>query len=169
VVLRGDLQNFAPLLRGGGQERNRRAGTENVAGISGFGAAIAAALAALGSEMDRLTHLRNKLEAGLAAQTNLAVFGANAPRLPNTTLFAVTGVRAETAVIAFDLEGVAVSSGSACSSGKVTPSHVLKAMQVGPDLVRGAIRLSSGYLTSEADIEHCLEAWRKLRGVLGKG
>ena len=112
------------------------------------------------------------LELGTTVQEYASVMGlwrAIAPRLPNTTLFAVPGVRAETAVIAFDLEGVAVSSGSACSSGKVTPSHVLKAMQVGPDLVRGAIRLSSGYLTSKADIELCLEAWRKLRGVLGKG
>jgi cysteine desulfurase len=169
VVLAGDLQHFGPLLRGGGQERNRRAGTENVAGIAGFGAAIAAALPALGAELNRLTHLRNRLEAGLAAGNDVTIFGANALRLPNTTLFAAPGVRAETAVIAFDLEGVAVSSGSACSSGKVTPSHVLKAMQIRPELVRGAIRLSTGYLTSEADIERCLEAWRKLRGVLGKG
>jgi len=169
VVLAGDLQHFGPLLRGGGQERNRRAGTENVAGIAGFGAAIAAALPALGAELNRLTHLRNRLEAGPAAGNDVTIFGANALRLPNTTLFEAPGVRAETAVIAFDLEGVAVSSGSACSSGKVTPSHVLKAMQIRPELVRGAIRLSTGYLTSEADIERCLEAWRKLRGVLGKG
>ena len=169
LALAHDLPSFAPLLRGGGQERNRRAGTENVAGIAGFGAAVAAALPALAGEMNRLTHLRNRLEAGLAAVADVAIFGVNAPRLPNTTLFAAPGVRAETAVIAFDLEGVAVSSGSACSSGKVTPSHVLKAMQVRADLVQGAIRLSSGYLTSEADIERCLEAWRKLRGVLGKG
>ena len=170
VVLASDLQGFRPHLRGGGQERNRRAGTENVGGIAGFGAAIAAALPMLGSEMNRLTHLRNRLEAGLAAQNNdVTIFGANAPQLANTTLFAAPGVRAETAVIAFDLEGVAVSSGSACSSGKVTPSHVLKAMQVRSELVQGAIRLSTGYLTSEADIERCLEAWRKVRGVLGKG
>jgi len=168
VVLARDLPTFAPLLRGGGQERNRRAGTENVAGIAGFGAAIAAACPALVSEMNRLSELRNRLETGLASLANVTVFGTQAPRLPNTTLFATPGVKAETAVIAFDLEGVAVSSGSACSSGKVTPSHVLKAMQVRSELVRGAIRLSSGYLTSEADIERCLEAWRKLRGVLGK-
>ncbi len=169
VVLVNDLKNFLPLLRGGGQERNRRAGTENVAGIAGFGAAVASALPALAREMDRLTDVRNRLETGLAAGNDVAVFGANSPRLPNTTLFAAPRVRAETAVIAFDLEGIAVSSGSACSSGKVTPSHVLKAMQVRSELVRGAIRLSTGYLTSEADIERCLEAWRKLSGVLGKG
>ncbi len=169
LVLANDIQSFAPLLRGGGQERNRRAGTENVAGIAGFGAAIAAALPTLGAETDRLTHLRNRLETGLAAHNGVTIFGASALRLPNTTLFAAPGVRAETAVIAFDLEGIAVSSGSACSSGKVTPSHVLKAMQVRSELVQGAIRLSTGYLSSEADIERCLEAWRKLRGVLGKG
>src|SRR5262249_17529909 len=142
-----DLPSFAPLLRGGGQERNRRAGTENVSGIAGFGAAVVAALPAVGSEMTRLTGLRNRLEKGLADIADVTIFGPNAPRLPNTTLFAAPGVRAETAVIAFDLEGVAVSSGSACSSGKVTPSHVLKAMQVRSDLVLGAIRLSTGYLT----------------------
>jgi cysteine desulfurase len=169
VALAGDLQNFVPLLRGGGQERNRRAGTENVAGIAGFGAAVAAALPTLASEMPRLTRLRDRLESGLMSLGDAAIFGAKAPRLPNTTLFAAPGVRAETAVIAFDLEGIAVSSGSACSSGKVTPSHVLNAMQVRPELVQGAIRLSSGYLSSEADIERCLEAWRKLRGVLGRG
>ena len=169
VALADGLLHFAPLLRGGGQERNRRAGTENVAGSAGFGAAVAVALPTLGAELNRLTQLRNRLEAGLAAGSDVTIFGTDAPRLPNTTLFAAPGVRAETAVIAFDLEGIAVSSGSACSSGKVTPSHVLKAMQVRSELVQGAIRLSTGYLTSEADIETCLEAWRKLRGVLGKG
>jgi cysteine desulfurase len=169
VVLAGDLQNFAPLLRGGGQERNRRAGTENVAAIAGFGAAVAAAVPGLAGEMTRLAGLRDRLEAGLLSLGDITIFGAQATRLPNTTLFAAPGVRAETGVIAFDLEGIAVSSGSACSSGKVTPSHVLNAMQVRSELVQGAIRLSTGYLTSEADIERCLEAWRKLRGVLGKG
>lgn len=169
VVLAGDLQTFAPLLRGGGQERNRRAGTENVAGIAGFGAAVAAAVPALAGEMTRLTALRDRLEAGLLSLGDVAIFGARAPRLPNTTLFAAPGLRAETAVISLDLEGIAVSSGSACSSGKVTPSHVLSAMQVRSELVQGAIRLSTGYLTSEADIERCLEAWRKLQGVLGRG
>jgi cysteine desulfurase len=168
VVLASDPQNFAPLLRGGGQERNRRAGTENVAGIAGFGAAVAAALPVLATETPRLTRLRERLESGLMAFGDATIFGAQASRLPNTTLFGVPGVRAETAVIALDLEGVAVSSGSACSSGKITPSHVLKAMQVRSELVRGAIRLSTGYLSSEADIERCLEAWRKLQGVLGK-
>lgn len=171
LVMWADLKGFTPLSRGGGQERSRRAGTENVPGIAGFGAAVEAAYAdgALYGEYERLTHLQDFLEAGLTKYADVTIFGADASRLPNTTLFAAPGMRAETAVIAFDLEGIAVSSGSACSSGKVTPSHVLKAMQVRPELVQGAIRLSTGYLTSEADIERCLEAWRKLSGVLGKG
>src|SRR5579871_2326978 len=166
IVLAHDPQDFAPLLRGGGQERNRRAGTENVAGIAGFGAAVAAAIPSLEREMTRLTHLRNQLEDALAADGDVTIFGANQARLPNTTLFAAPGIRAETAVIAFDLEGIAVSSGSACSSGKVTPSHVLQAMGVGPELARGALRLSLGWETTEQDIESCLKAWRKLSTVL---
>jgi cysteine desulfurase len=168
VALNADAAALQPLLRGGGQERNRRAGTENVVGIAGFGAAVAAALASLERELERLTQLRNRLEQGLRARGDVTIFGARALRLPNTTLFAAPGMRAETAVIAFDLDGVAVSSGSACSSGKVTPSHVLKAMDVQGDLVQGAIRLSSGYSTTDAEIDRCLETWRKLSSVLGK-
>ena len=97
------------------------------------------------------------------------IFGAAAERLPNTTLFAVPGMKAETAVIAFDLDGVAVSSGSACSSGKVAPSHVLAAMGVSPALARGAMRVSLGWATTEADIERFLGAWRKLATALSKG
>jgi cysteine desulfurase len=88
--------------------------------------------------------------------------------LPNTTLFTVPGLRAETAVIGFDLAGIAVSSGSACSSGKVQPSHVLEAMGFGPELAQGAVRLSLGWSTSDADIDCCLKAWRKLAGTLLK-
>ena len=168
IVLSDELQTVAPLIRGGGQERNRRAGTENVAAIAGFGAAVTAAQAALAGEMERLSLLRDRLEAGLAAQANVTIFGVRSQRLPNTTLFAAPGMRAETAVIAFDLEGIAVSSGSACSSGKVTPSHVLKAMGAPLEITQGAIRLSTGYLTSEPDIQRSVEAWRKLSGVLGK-
>ena len=89
--------------------------------------------------------------------------------MPNTTLFTVPGLRAETAVIGFDLAGIAVSSGSACSSGKVQPSHVLEAMGAGPEIAKGAVRLSLGWSTSDADIDRCLEAWRKLAGTLLKG
>src|SRR5262249_35714379 len=152
------------LIRGGGQERGSRAGTENVAGIAAFGAAAAAALAGRGSEAAHMAKLRDQLEAGLLAVTPLAtVFGRDAaPRLPNTTLFALPGAKAETAVIAFDLEGVAVSSGAACSSGKVQPSHVLAAMGVSGPLQRGAVRVSLGWNSSEADVEKFLSAWRKL-------
>jgi cysteine desulfurase len=114
--------------------------------------------------------LRNRLEAGLKAITpHVVIFGERAERLPNTTLFALPGMKAETGVIAFDLEGVAVSSGSACSSGKVQPSHVLAAMGVSPALVQGAIRASLGWGTTERDIERFLETWRKLGTALSKG
>ena len=99
----------------------------------------------------------------------MIVFSEDAPRLPNTTLFTVPGLRAETAVIGFDLAGIAVSSGSACSSGKVQPSHVLEAMGLGRELAQGAVRLSLGWSTSEADIELTLKAWRKLADALLKG
>jgi cysteine desulfurase len=114
--------------------------------------------------------LRDVLEAGLRANTPQAViFGARAERLPNTTLFAVEGIKAETAVIAFDLEGIAVSSGAACSSGKVQPSHVLAAMGVSPELARSGVRVSLGWTTTETNVESFLSAWRKLAVALSKG
>ncbi|MFP4004508.1 MAG: cysteine desulfurase family protein [Alphaproteobacteria bacterium] len=148
-----------PLLRGGGQELNRRAGTENVPGIVGFGAA--AALAAADNEaVAHMQNLRDRLEARMAeAVPEVAFFGRGAPRLPNTICAAVPGVSAETLVMALDLEGVAVSSGAACSSGKVTPSHVLAAMGVEETLTRAAIRVSLGWASREEDIEHFLPAW----------
>jgi cysteine desulfurase len=168
LVRRADAIHFPePLIRGGGQERGMRAGTENVIGIVAFGAAAAAAREAWPAEAERMRMLRDTLEAGLRAITPQAViFGEAAKRLPNTTLFAVEGMKAETAVIAFDLEGIAVSSGAACSSGKVQPSHVLAAMGVLPALVRGAVRVSLGWTTTEADIERFLAAWRKLAKAL---
>jgi cysteine desulfurase len=169
VVLAEGVRGLEPLLRGGGQELGRRAGTENVAGIAGFGAAVRAATDSLESEAIRLENLRNRLEKGLRQTPGAIVFSGDVPRLPNTTLFTVPGMRAETAVIGFDLEGIAVSSGSACSSGKVQPSHVLKAMGFGPEIAQGAVRLSLGWSTSSADIDRCLEAWRKLAGTLLKG
>jgi cysteine desulfurase len=160
----------APLIRGGGQERGLRAGTENVAGIAGFGAAAAAALAQSAAEAAHMRLLRDMLETGLKGITPQAViFGELAERLPNTTLFAVEGMKAETAIIAFDLEGIAVSSGAACSSGKVQPSHVLAAMGVSAPLLRGAVRVSLGWNTEKADIERLLGAWRKLSSGLSKG
>jgi cysteine desulfurase len=164
-----DIHLPEPLIRGGGQERGLRAGTENVAGIAGFGAAAAAARRERAAEAAHMLALRDKLEAGVKAVSPRAVvFGAGAERLPNTTLFAVEGMKAETAVIAFDLEGIAVSSGAACSSGKVQPSHVLAAMGVSPALTRGAVRVSLGWSTAETDIESFQNAWRKLATALSK-
>jgi cysteine desulfurase len=114
----------------------------------------------------RLENLRNRLENGLRQTPDVIVFADGVARLPNTTLFTVPGLKAETAVIGFDLAGIAVSSGSACSSGKVQPSHVLEAMGFGPDLAEGAVRLSLGWPTSNADVDCCLEAWRKLAETL---
>jgi cysteine desulfurase len=169
LVLAEGVQGFEPLLRGGGQELGRRAGTENVAGIAGFGAAAKAAMGAMEADAPRLEALRKQLEDGLRQTRGAVIFADGARRLPNTTLFTVPGLKAETAVIGFDLAGIAVSSGSACSSGKVQPSHVLEAMGVGPKLAQGAVRLSLGWSTSSADIDCCLEAWRKLAGTLLKG
>jgi cysteine desulfurase len=168
VALAEGVRGLEPLLRGGGQELGHRAGTENVSGIAGFGAAAKAAMGARESDAIRLESLRNRLERGLRETTGAIVFSGDVPRLPNTTLFTVPGLKAETAVIGFDLEGIAVSSGSACSSGKVQPSHVLKAMGYGPNTAQGAVRLSLGWSTSEADIDRCLEAWRKLTDTLLK-
>ena len=165
-----DIHLTEPLIRGGGQERGFRAGTENVAGIAAFGAAAAAARDARAAEAARMVALRDRLESGLKAiSPTVVIFGETAERLPNTTLFTVEGMKAETAVIAFDLEGIAVSSGAACSSGKVQPSHVLAAMGISPALLRGAVRVSLGWTTEEADIERFLAAWRKLASALSKG
>jgi cysteine desulfurase len=169
VALAEGVRGLEPLLRGGGQELGHRAGTENVAGIAGFGAAAKAALGTRESEAIHLESLRNRLERGLRETRGTIVFSGDVPRLPNTTLFTVPGLKAETAVIGFDLEGIAVSSGSACSSGKVQSSHVLKAMGFGPEIAEGAVRLSLGWSTSPADIDRCLKAWRKLAGTLLKG
>ena len=171
LVRAGEHIHFAdPLIRGGGQERGLRAGTENVAGIAAFGAAAAAARRQLAEEAAHMLALRTLLEEGLRAISPQAVIlGGAAERLPNTTLFALEGIKAETAIIALDLEGVAVSAGAACSSGKVQSSHVLAAMGVSPALGRGAVRVSLGWTTTQADIERFLNAWRKLAGALSKG
>jgi cysteine desulfurase len=163
------VSGLKPLLRGGGQERGRRAGTEDVAGIAGFGAAAKAAIAAMAADARRIEGLRDRLEAGLCEDPEVTVFSVDMQRLPNTILFTASGLKAETAVIGFDLEGVAVSSGSACSSGKVQPSHVLQAMGVSSEQAQGAVRLSLGWSTSDGDVDRCLEAWRKLRRHLLKG
>jgi len=157
-----DRLDLVPLFRGGGQERGRRAGTENLPGIAGFAAAAAAAAAEI-AVYDRVRALRDGLESAIAAvASDAVVLGASAPRLPNTTAIAMPGVAAETQVIALDLDGVMVGAGAACSSGKVGPSHVLAAMGVGSDLAASTIRVSLGWGSTEADIDHFLRAWTAL-------
>ncbi len=171
LVIRTEALHLAdPLIRGGGQERGSRAGTENVAAIAGFGAAAATAREALAEEHRQVLLLRDRFERELKRTSpDAVIFGADANRLPNTTLFAVPGVKADTAVIALDLEGVAVSSGAACSSGKVQPSHVLAAMGLGPELAKSAIRVSLGYSTTESEVDRGLDAWKKVYRTLHKG
>jgi len=146
---------LAPLLRGGGQERGRRAGSENLAGIAGFGAV------AEHGDWSAVGALRDRLEAELGDAA--VVVGAAAPRLPNTSAIALPGIAAETQVIALDLAGVMVSAGAACSSGKVGPSHVLQAMGLPPEIAGCTIRVSLGWSTSEADIARFLDAWTAFR------
>ena len=148
------------LIHGGGQERGRRAGTENVAGIAGFGAAARLAEADL-LTTENVAKLRDGLEALVYSVTPSAVFiGAEAMRLGNTSCFALPGLTSETAVIQLDLAGVSVSSGAACSSGKVGASSVLAAMNVEPNLVRSAIRVSLGFATVDADLSAFIAAWK---------
>jgi len=158
-----------PLVRGGGQERGLRGGTENVAAIAGFGAAAEAGRLALETDALRMTALREQLEASLKAATPKAIiFGEGAGRVPNTTLVAVPGMKAETAVIALDLAGFAVSSGAACSSGKVQPSHVLAAMGASPELAGGGVRISLGWTTTQSEIDCFVDAWIKVAEALVK-
>jgi cysteine desulfurase len=159
------IRDGAPLaaqIAGGGQEMRRRSGTENVAAIAGFGAA-AAELADSADAMAMVRALRDRFEAELAqAAPELVIFGAHAERLPNTSNFAIPGLAAETALIALDLDGVAVSSGSACSSGKVKPSHVLAAMGVDEALARCGIRVSFGWTNSDTDVDAAIASLRRL-------
>ena len=152
------------LLTGGGQERARRAGTENVVGIAGFGAAAEAALGEVRA-MAGVRRLRDALEREACALAGEAlVIGAGADRLPNTSCLAVPGTRAETLVIALDLAGVAVSAGAACSSGKVSASHVLGAMGLSRDVAAAAVRVSLGPTTTERDLWVFLTAWAEAVG-----
>jgi len=170
IVLASDqIEVGDRLIRGGGQERGFRAGTENVAGIVGFGIAAEAALRDLAAELARCRRLRDACESEirrLAPET--VIFGAAAERLSNTVAFAIPGVRAETALIFLDLEGVAVSSGSACSSGKVRRSHVLEAMGVAPALAEGALRVSFGWGSTQDDVGRFEAAFEKLLETLYK-
>ncbi len=159
LYLRSDAYHIkAPLLRGGGQERGYRAGTENVAGIAGLAAALGAAKARQTDESATLAGLRTKLEREISRIAPEAVFfGQGAERLPNTSCFAMPSIQAQVLLISLDMEGVAVSSGSACSSGKVQPSHVLRAMGIAPELAGGAIRVSLGWDSRQEDCMTFLE------------
>jgi cysteine desulfurase len=152
-----------PLVKGGGQERGRYAGTENVAGIAGFGAAAASVAAAIPVEEARLAALRDRLEDALRAKApGVRIFGSAAPRLPNTSCVAMAGVSSETQVMALDLAGFAVSAGAACSSGRVQASHVLSAMGAGEAEAASAIRVSLGWRSTAADIDGFVAAWAEL-------
>jgi cysteine desulfurase len=156
-----------PLLRGGGQERNRRAGTENVAGAAGMGRAAAVAQASLATETGRLTDLRDRLERSLLEIPGTKRNG-DGPRVPNTTNLSFEGASAEGLVMALDLEGIAVSTGAACAAGGTRPSHVLAAMGLRPERVQASLRFSLGRATTAADVDRtalsvaaCLERQRQ--------
>jgi cysteine desulfurase len=156
------------LLRGGGQERGLRAGTENVAAIAGMAAGLAAAKARLGEQTTAL--LRDEMEAEIArALPGVVFFGAGAPRLPNTSCFGLSSIEAQVLLMALDMEGFAVSSGSACSSGKVQRSHVLSAMGVEPALAMGAIRVSLGWNSRREDCVSFVQALVKtVKSILAR-
>lgn len=147
-----------PILTGGGHERNRRSGTENVAGIVGFGEAARLAREGLSTEMARVRELRDRLESGLKAEIDsIHVNAENAPRLPNTSNIMVDYAEGEGLVISLDLKGVAVSTGSACSSGSLEPSHVLTAIGKTPDEAHGSLRFSLSSMTTDEDIAYVVE------------
>ena len=155
-----------PPMTGGKQERSRRAGTENTAGIIGLGVAAQLARAKMAAEGDRLARLRDRLEEGiLASVSGTAINGVRSPRVPNTTNVSFDRIEAESLLIALDLAGIAVSTGSACSSGTLEPSHVLKAMGFPPHRTQNSIRFSLGAANTDADIDRVLEV---LPGVVEK-
>ncbi len=159
------------LIRGGGQERSRRAGTENVPAIAGFGAAAAALRVGLAEEAARVGALRDEFERRLLALSpSTTIFGRGAPRLPNTSCVAISGLKAQETLILLDLAGVSVSSGAACSSGRVSRSHVLAAMGVDAVLADGALRVSLGWSSVAEDSEMLLAALeRALAKARGEG
>ncbi|MFD2182176.1 cysteine desulfurase family protein [Rhodoplanes azumiensis] len=171
LVLRsGDIRVTAPLVKGGGQEHGARAGTENVAAIAGFGAAAMAAARDLAEAGPAMAALRDALEtAAEAAVPGTVVIARGVARLPNTSLLTHPGLKAETAVIALDLAGIAVSAGAACSSGKVGASQVLAAMGVPDALAGGAVRVSLGPTTGERDVSTFVDAWKQLVRRLSRG
>lgn len=160
VLIRGGVET-APLQAGGGQEMGRRSGTENVIGIAGFGAACKAAMRDLNSGVwSRVEKLRNILETALATSATETIFvGKSSNRLPNTSCIVTPGWKGETQVMQMDLAGFAISSGAACSSGKVRASRVLKAMGFDDMAAASAIRVSLGWATTEEDVQRFVEAW----------
>lgn len=152
--------DIAPLLHGGGQEKGLRSGTENVAGIVGFARACQLAIQTLQSRSQATQALRSQLEAGLQ-RLGAVIFAENAPRLPNTSFFAIPNIEGETLVTALDKAGFAVASGSACSSDSTEPSHVLLAMGIEPDLARGAVRVSVSDSNTAEEISEFLAALQK--------
>jgi cysteine desulfurase len=169
IVRAREELTFAPLLTGGGQEKRLRAGTENVAAIAGFGAAAKTAVRDL-DNAHTWTMWRDRI-ARLVSETSgrTVVFSDSVNRLPQTLCFAIDGLPAETLLIALDLEGVAVSSGSACSSGKVAPSHVLAAMGVPAGLAKCAIRITLGWDSKESDLDSFATAWRRVLNHVAPG
>lgn len=162
ALIMKDNAPFAAQLLGGGQERGKRAGTQNVAGIAGFGAAAEKALTGI-AQADATAALRDRFEAGLKAMAaEVLIFGEKTSRLSNTSNFALPGVSAENALMALDLDGVMISSGAACSSGKVRPSHVLAAMGVDDATARSALRISLGWNSTQTDIDAALASLTKL-------
>jgi cysteine desulfurase len=163
LILADEAFRPDPIVAGGGQEQGRRSGTENLIAIVGFGVAVEATKSHL-REAVSIAALRAKLEAELVAcSPDGSIASANVDRLPNTTLFVLPGIAAETMVIALDLEGIAVSAGSACSSGKISASPVLEAMGVGSDLARSGIRVSLLPTSGAEDVEAFISAWRVVR------
>ncbi|HXV31041.1 MAG TPA: cysteine desulfurase family protein [Sinorhizobium sp.] len=161
LVARGEVMMPSPLIRGGGQEKGHRSGTENVPALAGFAAAARVAVANIESRMAGISALRDRLEAEMRASApDVVIHGRDVPRIGNTTFFTLPGLKAETGQIAFDLEGVALSAGSACSSGKVGQSHVLTAM--GHDPRQGGLRISIGGQTTEAEIDRCAAVFAKV-------
>jgi cysteine desulfurase len=161
LIARGEILMPTALIRGGGQEKGHRSGTENPAAIAGFGAAARFVAEDLEGRMSGVSALRNRLEAAMiAAEPDVIIHGRDGARVGNTCFFTLPGLKSETGQIAFDLEGVALSAGSACSSGKVGQSYVLSAM--GHDPRHGALRISIGPSTTEAQIDRCAEVFAKV-------
>ena len=158
--------DIAPILRGGGQERRMRAGTENVAGIAGFGAAAREATDGL-DQMAQLSKWRDQLIANIRRLAPVRVFGEASERLANTVCISMPGVSAETQLMAFDLAGISVSSGSACSSGKIEASHVLAAMGVDDEEALSAVRVSFGWNSEAEDGQKFVDAWAKIYAKTG--